>query len=161
MVSCRVSSRPNLSACGQGVNGWPFKTDMMYWAAATAAVANAREKTSCLRAIMAAAHRRALGYRSQVWSTEWTVGEFVFEVWMRASAAMMAKPVRAPLSRAICLSRVPARLQFSDDVLKHPTHSLRRGCIDRSGVDEEIESCAVLADDLRGGLVSSSTPSTA
>ena len=51
-------------------------------------------------------------------------------------------------SRTICLGRVFARLQFSDDFLKHSTHSLRRGCIDRSGIDEEIESRAVLADDL-------------
>ena len=57
MVSCRVSSRPNLSARGQGVHGWPFKADMMYCAAATAAVANAREKASCLSAIMAVADR--------------------------------------------------------------------------------------------------------
>ena len=55
MVSCRVPSRPNLSARGQGVHGWPFKADMMYCAAATAAVANAREKASCLSAIMAVA----------------------------------------------------------------------------------------------------------
>ena len=53
MVSCQVASRPNTSARGQGVHGWPFKADMMYCAAATAAVANAREKASCLTAIMA------------------------------------------------------------------------------------------------------------
>ena len=57
MVSCRVSSRPNLSARCQGVHGWPFKADMMYCAAATAAVANAREKAICLSAIMAVAGR--------------------------------------------------------------------------------------------------------
>jgi hypothetical protein len=57
MVSCRVPSRPNLSARGQGVHGWPFKADMMYCAAATAAVANAREKASCLSAIMAVTGR--------------------------------------------------------------------------------------------------------
>ena len=28
MVSCRVPSRPNLSARGQGVHGWPFKAQM-------------------------------------------------------------------------------------------------------------------------------------
>jgi hypothetical protein len=45
------------SARGPGVHGWPFKADMMYCAAATAAVANAREKASCLSAIMAVAGR--------------------------------------------------------------------------------------------------------
>ena len=57
MVSCRVPSRQNLSARGHGVHGWPFKADMMYCAAATAAVAKAREKASCLSAIMAVAGR--------------------------------------------------------------------------------------------------------
>ena len=35
-----------------GVHGWPFKIHMTYWAAATAAIANAREKTSCLKTVM-------------------------------------------------------------------------------------------------------------
>ena len=35
-----------------GVHGWPFRIPMMYWAAATAAMANARENASCLRAVM-------------------------------------------------------------------------------------------------------------
>ena len=35
-----------------GAHGWPFKIHMMYWAAATAVMANAREKASCLRAVM-------------------------------------------------------------------------------------------------------------
>ena len=97
MVSCRIPSRPNLSARGQGVHGWPFRADMMYCAAATAAVANAREKASCLSAIMAVAGRFALRFRSQAYSTEWLVGEFVLTSGLGASAAMVAKPVRAPL----------------------------------------------------------------
>ena len=56
--SCLAGSQPSeSSARGQGVHGWPFKADMMYCAAATAAVANAREKASCLSAIMAVAGR--------------------------------------------------------------------------------------------------------
>ena len=44
--------QPFESKGAQGVHGWPFKTHIMYWAAATAAMANTREKASCLSAIM-------------------------------------------------------------------------------------------------------------
>ncbi len=77
MVSCRVPGRPNLSARGQGVHGWPFKAQMMYCAAATAAVANAREKASCLSAIMAVAIVPSMSFASLV--TGWPVGEFLLK----------------------------------------------------------------------------------
>jgi hypothetical protein len=38
--------RPNLSARAQRVHGWPFKIHIMYWAAVTAAMANAMEKAT-------------------------------------------------------------------------------------------------------------------
>jgi hypothetical protein len=45
-----------------GVHGWPFKIHMTYWAAVTAAMANAREKTSCLRAVMPRTVARQAGH---------------------------------------------------------------------------------------------------
>jgi hypothetical protein len=67
-------SQQSESKCrGHGVHGWPFKAHMMYCAAATAAVANAREKASCLSAIMAVAVVesfnvvRKLGHRVASW----------------------------------------------------------------------------------------------
>jgi hypothetical protein len=49
---CLDRFQPFGSKGAQGVHGWPFKTHIMYWAAATAAMANTREKASCLSAIM-------------------------------------------------------------------------------------------------------------
>ncbi len=49
-TTCRCAFAP---ACALGgVHGWPFRIPMMYWAAATAVMANARENASCLRAVM-------------------------------------------------------------------------------------------------------------